>query len=68
MTLIEIKTDLSRVAKALERIANVLERIYPEPKDELIELSTDEDIHQIADNVIHVPDEVWSSYGPRRNY
>ena len=31
MTLLEIRADLSRVAKALERIADVLERHFPIP-------------------------------------
>jgi hypothetical protein len=68
MTLIEIKTDLSRVAKALERIADSIERISPPPSDEPIELTTNEDLYNISDNVINVPDEIWKDYGPRRNY
>lgn len=65
MALIQITADLSRVAKALERIAIVLERLSPPPSEEPIEPSTEEDITQIVDNSYT---EEWSNYAPRRNY
>jgi len=68
MALIEIRADLSRVAKALERIAKVLERAVPEPNKD-VEPSTEEDFHQVGYALNPMKeDELWTLYGPRRNY
>lgn len=69
MALIEIRADLSRVAKALEKIAELLERIVP-PEAPSFDPSTDEDVYQIPSFDIRPPgeDDLWMTYGPRRNY
>lgn len=66
MALIEIKTDLSRVAKALERISEALERISPKP-EENVKPSTEEDFH-VINYEGDFREEEWSNYAPRRNY
>jgi hypothetical protein len=66
MALIEIRTDLSRVVIALERIADLLDEIA-HPALPLVEQSGEEDL---GSYVTEVEDgrTVWDQYSPRRNY
>lgn len=68
MALIQITTDLSRVARELKRIADALDRAFPK-YDEDIEPSTEKDIHIIEyEGTKKSDDELWQDYGPRSNY
>jgi hypothetical protein len=55
------------VAKALERIAELLERAVP-PEVPSFDPSTDEDVYQITNENVSSPDDEWRAYAPRRNY
>lgn len=68
MALIEIRSDLSRLTKAVERIVELLEKLVPEEPPP-VEPSTEEDFHEIryAMNPLN-EDDIWTIYGPRRNY
>lgn len=69
MALIEIKTDLTRVAKALERIADALDRLSPLPVEITYQPSTEEDVSFIEyEGEATSDDEMWRNYGPRSNY
>lgn len=71
MALIQITADLTRVAKALERIAEKLDQMFPEPEEEIIEPSTEKDLHVVSykeSTFEPDPDDLWKEYAPRRNY
>jgi hypothetical protein len=70
MALIEIRADLSRVAKALERMVELLEKMAPPTMyDPNLLPSTEEDFHVISYEVKPPgDDDIWTTYGPRRNY
>jgi hypothetical protein len=65
--LIQITADLSRVAKQLQRIADILERVFPEPQEEILEPPSDEDLTTYSPYK-NLGGESWESYVPRRNY
>ena len=66
MALIQITADLSRVAKALEKIADLLDELL-HPTVERIEPSTEEDV---STYVVEAKDgrTIWNAYNPRRDY
>lgn len=66
MALIEITADLSRVAKALEDIRDLLKRIHPDPEDILMDLA--EKPVEVDEKLRKPPDEAWRDYAPRVNY
>lgn len=65
MTLIEIKTDLSRVAKALEGIESLLDELL-HPTIPQMEPSTEEDIDTYIGGEARDGRTVWDAYNPRR--
>lgn len=66
MALIQIVADLSRVAKALEDIRDLLKRIHPDPEDIAMELVTKDP--EVDEKLRKPPDEAWRDYAPRLNY
>jgi hypothetical protein len=69
MALIEIRADLSRLTKAVERIAELLERLVPEEPPPF-EPSTEADFHEIGyqPEFPREDSDRWMTYAPRRNY
>jgi len=68
MALIEIKTDLSRLTKAVERIAEALERAFPIPSSSEPSME-DVDFYQLGEeDPAKSSDELWRDYAPRSNY
>lgn len=67
MTLIEVKTDLNRVAKALERIADLLEMVVNPKQEAPDEISTQEDLGTYVTRTSK-DDDAWNAYYPRTNY
>ena len=67
MALLEIRADLSKVARQLERIADLLEEIVHPPIPQ-IEPSTEEDLGNYGLDVKEAK-TVWDAYDTRRrNY
>lgn len=66
MALINIVADLSRVAKALEDIRDLLKRIHPDPEDIPMELL--DKPSEVDEKLRKPPDEAWRDYAPRTNY
>lgn len=59
------------MAKALERIAQILERVFPGPEEEIIEPSTEKDLYVVSykeSTFEPDPEDLWKEYAPRRNY
>ena len=66
MALLQITTDLSRLVKVLERVAEALERLSPPiPTD--LEVSTVEDIKSYIKDEKE-EDRDWDPWGPRNDY
>ena len=67
MALIQITADLSRVAKALEKIADLLDELL-HPAVEQIEPSTEEDVGTYVAVEAKDGRTIWNAYNPRRDY
>lgn len=66
MAFIQITPDMSRAAKALERIADALERAFPIVEEPILEPATIDEY--VEESKTSPEEDYWKAYGPRSNY